>query len=69
MAKKQRRSYWVVTYSTQKGGEKTVALGDAKIQKPKYFPSPESAARFLKNIGLADMTDRVKCVLCEEMDE
>ena len=51
--KKQIKYYWLCTYQTA-GGKKTVIIGNEKTNTPKYFPSPESAAKFLKKTGLAD---------------
>lgn len=52
--------YWLCSYMAA-GGEKTVIIGDEKTNTPKYFPSPESAARFLKKTGLADSMLLGKC--------
>ena len=43
--------YWLCTYQAA-GREKTVIIGNEKTNTPKYFPSPESAAKFLKRTGL-----------------
>lgn len=52
--------YWLCTYKTA-GGVKTVIIGNEKTNTPKYFPSPESAAKFLKKTGLADNMLLCKC--------
>lgn len=51
---------WLCTYTTA-GGEKTVIIGNEKTNQPKLFPSPESAARFLKKTGLVDNMLLGKC--------
>lgn len=64
--KRKIRYYWLCTYQTA-GCEKTVIIGNEKTNTPKYFPSPESAAKFLKKTGLADHMNlgKCKCVLNE----
>ena len=52
--------YWLCTYKAA-GGEKTVVIGNEKTGTAKFFPSPESAARFLKKTGLADNMLLGKC--------
>ena len=52
--------YWLCTYKTA-SREKTVIIGNEKTNQPKYFPSPESAAKFLKKTGLADNMLLGKC--------
>lgn len=54
------RYYWLCTYQAA-GGKKTVIIGNEKTNTPKYFPSPESAAKFLKKTGLADNMVLGKC--------
>lgn len=61
---KQRKYYWVITYKSS-GKEKTVIIGNEAQQKPKLFPSPTAAARYLEKSGLAATMPKIKCVLCE----
>lgn len=46
--------YWLCTYTTAAAGEKTVIVGDEKLNTPKYFSSQERALVFLRRCGLAE---------------